>query len=443
MSRPLRVAVVGAGPAGLYAADFLTFDGDGSVLVDVVERLPVPFGLLRYGVAPDHLNIKAAGDTLMEVLERPDVSLYAHVAVGEDVTVEELRERYDAVIYALGASDDRSIGIPGEELPGSVSATSFVNWYNGHPEATPHDLSSVTAVAVVGVGNVAVDVARILLKDPAELSPTDVPGPVLAALQASTVTDVHVLGRRGPQHAKWTTKELRELGELAGVGVVVDDGALPEEPPEGSTPVTKRNLKVLSDWASREAAETPRRLHLHFGARPVEVLGSDRVEAVRLERTSPEGVGTGETWELPVQRVLRSVGYRSAGLPGVPFDGATSTIPTVDSRVVRDGAAAPGEYVVGWIKRGPVGILGTNRKDAEDAVESLRADAAGLLAVRPADPGGLGPLLAERGLEHVDVAGWRAVLEREGSHGVPDGRGRVKIADWDALLEAAGLKPRT
>ncbi|MCW2667466.1 MAG: hypothetical protein JWN57_2428 [Frankiales bacterium] len=442
MSRPLRVAVVGAGPAGLYAADFLTFDGDGSVLVDVVERLPVPFGLLRYGVAPDHLNIKAAGNTLMEVLERPDVSLYAHVAVGEDVTVQELRERYDAVVYALGASDDRSIGIPGEDLPGSVSATSFVNWYNGHPEATPHDLGDVTAVAVVGVGNVAVDVARILLKDPDELAPTDVPHPVLEALRASRVTDVHVLGRRGPQHAKWTTKELRELGELAGVGVVVDDGQLPAEPPEGSTPVAKRNLAVLRGWASREPFQTPRRLHLHFGARPVEVLGASRVEAVRLERTSPAGVGTGQTWELPVQRVLRSVGYRSAGLPGVPFDESTSTIPTEHSRVVRDGVARPGEYVVGWIKRGPVGILGTNRKDAEDAVASLQADAAELLAARPADPGGLAPLLAERGVEHVDVAGWRAVLELEEQHGVPDGRGRVKIAEWNALLAAAGVQPR-
>src|SRR5215203_2577879 len=294
-TRPLRVAVVGAGPAGLYAADYLTFDGDGSVRVDLIERLPVPFGLLRYGVAPDHLNIKAAGRTLMEVLERPDVELFANVGVGSEVSVDELRQHYDAVVYALGASDDRRIGIPGEDVPGSVSATSFVNWYNGHPEASPPDLTDATSVAVVGVGNVALDVARILLRDPEELSPTDVPQDVLNGLRASAVTDVHLLGRRGPQHAKFTTKELRELGELAGVAVVVDDGQLPAEPPEGATPVAKKNLAVLKTWADREPSAARRRLHLHFGARPVEILGDRRVTGMRLERTTADGVGSGET----------------------------------------------------------------------------------------------------------------------------------------------------
>jgi ferredoxin--NADP+ reductase len=432
------VAVIGAGPAGLYAADHLTFDDDGRVLVDVLERLPVPFGLLRYGVAPDHLNIKAAGRTLMEVLERPGVTLHANVEVGHDVTVEELRARYDAVVYALGASSDRRIGIPGEELPGSVSATSFVNWYNGHPEAGHPDLAGATSVAVVGVGNVALDVARILLRDAEELSPTDVPQDVLTALRGSTVTDVHLLGRRGPQHAKFTTKELRELGELAGVGVVVDDGCLPAEPPEGATPVTKRNLAVLAEWAARPATEHPRRLHLHFGARPVEVLGAARVEALRLERTSPDGVGTGETWELPVEAVLRSVGYRGTGLPGVPFDEVTCTIPTEDSRVVRDDVAPPGEYVAGWIKRGPTGILGTNRADARDAVDSLLADAPALLAARAEEPEGVGALLRERQVPTVDVDGWRSVLAAENAEGRPHGRGRVKIAEWKGLLRAAG-----
>ena len=435
--RPLRVAVVGAGPAGLYATDYLTFDGDGSVQVDLVERLPVPFGLLRYGVAPDHLNIKAAGRTLMEVLERPGVRLFANVEIGRDVTAEELRRRYDAVVYALGASDDRRIGIPGEDLPGSISATSFVNWYNGHPEADQPDLAGATAVAVVGVGNVALDVARILLRDPEELSPTDVPQHVLDGLRSSPVTDVHLLGRRGPQHAKFTTKELRELGELAGVGVVIDDGQLPAEPPEGATPTALKNLAVLTKWAAREPSTARRRLHLHFGARPVEVLGEDRVTGIRLERTSPEGAGTGETWELPVQAILRSVGYRSAGLPGVPFDASSCTIPTEDSRVVREGKAGPGEYVVGWIKRGPTGILGTNRADAQDAVDSLQADMPGMLADRPEDPGGIASLLDERGVRYVGVAGWQAVLAVEEEHGVPQGRGRVKIKDWEALLEAS------
>jgi ferredoxin--NADP+ reductase len=439
--RPLRVAVIGAGPAGLYAADYLTFDGDGSVRVDVIERLPVPFGLLRYGVAPDHLNIKAAGRALMEVLERPDVELFANVDVGRAVTLEELRERYDAIVYALGASGDRRVGIPGEDLPGSISATSFVNWYNGHPEASAPDLAGASTVAVVGVGNVALDVARILLRDAEELSPTDVPQPVLEDLRASAVTDVHLLGRRGPQHAKFTTKELRELGELAGVSVVVDDGQLPEEPPEGVTPVTTRNLAVLKAWAEREPSTARRRLHLHFGARPIEILGEERVTGLRLERTSAEGVGTGETWDLPAQAVLRSVGYRGAGLPGVPFDELTSTIPTEASRVVRDGAAGPGEYVVGWIKRGATGILGTNRADARDAVDSLRADMPVLLAGHAADPGGVGPLLTQRHEPVVGVAGWRAVLTAEDQEGGKHGRGRVKIQDWQDLLDAATQDP--
>jgi ferredoxin--NADP+ reductase len=438
----MRVAVVGAGPAGLYAADYLSFDQDGSTQVDLFERLPAPFGLLRYGVAPDHLNIKAAGRALMEVLQRDGVQLLAGVAVGEDVTVAELREHYDAVIYAVGASDDRRIGIPGEDLPGSISATSFVNWYNGHPEASGYDLSDAHLVAVVGVGNVALDVARMLLKDAEDLSPTDVPEPVLEALRRSSVTDVHVLGRRGPQHAKFTFKELRELGELPGTDVVVNAGSIPSEVPADATPATKRNLKILREWAAREPSASGRRLHLHFGARPAEVLGTGRVTGLRLERTDSEGVPTGATWELPVDRVFRSVGYRSTGLPGVPFDDATCTIPTESSRVVRDGVAAAGEYAVGWIKRGPTGILGSNRADAEDAVVSLRADQHELIAARTGAVDGVADLLRRRGVRVIDTAGWSAILEAEELHGVPHGRGRVKIHDWETLLGLGlGRKP--
>jgi len=436
--RPLRVAVVGAGPAGIYTADHLTASGDGTVLVDLLERLPVPFGLLRYGVAPDHVNIKSTGRALMQVLTRESVRLFAHVDVGRDVTVEELAQRYDVVVHAVGASDDKRIGIPGEDLPGSISATSYVAWYNGHPEGAPPDLAGARVVAVVGVGNVALDVARVLLRDAEELAPTDVPQDVLDTQRASPVTDVHLLGRRGPQHAKFSTKELRELGELAGVAVVVDDGQLPAEPPEGATPATLRNLAVLREWAARESSTARRRVHLHFGARPVEILGPDRVTGLRLERTSPEGVGTGETWVLPVEAVLRSVGYRGSVPPGVPFDDVTHTIPSQDSRVVRDGVAAPGEYVVGWIKRGATGVLGTNRSDAKDTVATVRADAPALLAARPVDPGGVVPLLEARGVAYVDLEGWLAVVEAERSHGTPHGRGgAVKISDWQQLLDAA------
>jgi ferredoxin--NADP+ reductase len=428
---PLRVAVVGAGPAGLYTADALTFDAEPAVEVDLLERLPVPFGLLRYGVAPDHLNIKAAGATLQEVLERDRVQLYCHVGIGTEVTVGELRERYDAVVYAVGASQDRRLDIPGEALPGSSSATQFVNWYNGHPEHEGLDVLDATSVAVVGIGNVALDVARLLLKDPEELLHTDVPQQVLEVLRASAVTDVHIVGRRGPEHAKFTPKELKELGELSGVDVVVDPAEIPVEDPDGAKPPTRRNLAVLREWAGRAGTGAPRRLHLHFGATPLEVLGEDHVTGLRLS-----------TGDLPCQLLLRSVGYRSLPLPDVPFDDETGTIPSESSRVVRDGEAAPGEYVVGWVRRGATGILGTNRSDAMDAVASLHEDIPLLLARRRQAPDGIAGLLSGRGLAHVDLQRWAAILDREGVHGAAHGRARVKIADLAGLLDAAGLGER-
>ncbi len=444
-SRPLRVAVVGAGPAGIYTADHLTAPprpGEepllpGGALVDLIERLPVPFGLLRYGVAPDHANIKATGRALGEVLARPAVRLFGNVEVGADLDVADLLAHYDAVVYALGASEDRALGIPGEELAGSMAARSFVDWYNGHPESAHPDLGRVESAAVVGVGNVAVDVARILLRDAEELTPTDVPQDVLEALRASRVGDVHLLGRRGPQHARFTTRELRELGDLAGVDVLVDDGQLPDEPPEGATPVTVRNLAVLRGWAARERTEAPRRLHLHFGARPVRVLGEDGVSGLQLERTAPDGSGTGETWALPVQAVLRAVGYRGTVPDGVPFDDSRAVIPTRDHRVLREGRIAPGEYAVGWAKRGPVGVIGTNRSDAKETVLALVADAPALASTRPHPPRGIADLLRARGVRHVDLEGWRQVVTAEARAGRRLGRAAVKISDWQELLDAA------
>jgi ferredoxin--NADP+ reductase len=429
---PLRVAVVGAGPAGLYTADALTFDSEPPVQVDLLERLPVPFGLLRYGVAPDHLNIKAAGDTLQEVLEREPVRLFCNVAIGTDVTVAELRERYDAVVYAIGASQDRRLDIPGEELPGSTSATAFVNWYNGHPEQAPLRAIEAHSVAVIGIGNVAIDVARILLKDPEQLVHTDIPQAVLEVLRTSAVTDVHIIGRRGPEHAKFTPKELKELGELADVDVVLDSGVIPADDPPGARPPVRRNLAVLREWASRESAGARKRLHLHFGAKPVAVLGSSAVTGLQLEVS-------GGTEEVPCQLVLRSIGYRSLPLPDVPFDPDSGTIPSDSSRVVRDGQAQPGEYVVGWVRRGATGILGTNRSDAMDAVASLHEDLPALRAGRAATVPGVDELLRERGIEHVDLERWAAILEREATHGTGHGRSRVKIAHLAELLEAAGL----
>jgi ferredoxin--NADP+ reductase len=429
---PLRVAVVGAGPAGLYTADALTFEADPPVQVDLLDRLPVPFGLLRYGVAPDHLNIKAAGDTLQEVLEREPVRLYCNVGVGTDIGVTELRQRYDAVVYAIGASQDRRLAIPGEELPGSSSATQFVNWYNGHPEQPLLDVLKAQSVAVIGIGNVAIDVARILLKDPDQLVHTDAPQAVLDVLRTSAVTDVHIVGRRGPADAKFTPKELKELGELDGVDVVISADAVPAEDPPGARPAVRRNLAVLREWAAREPTAARKRLHLHFGATPVAVLGAARVTALRLDTASGPH-------DLACQLVLRSIGYRSLPLPDVPFDEESGTIPSEHSRVIRAGRAAPGEYVVGWVRRGATGILGTNRSDAMDAVASLTEDVPALLAARTEAPRGVEQLLHDRGIEHVDLRRWAAIREREATHGEPHGRGRVKLARLAELLDAAGL----
>jgi ferredoxin--NADP+ reductase len=433
------VAVIGAGPAGIYTADALTHDDDGPAEVDLIERLPVPYGLLRYGVAPDHLKIKAVGEALRKILERPSVRLFANVAVGEDVTVDQLRDRYDAIIYCLGASADRSMGIAGEELPGSASATEFVSWYNGHPDRESHDLSEVRAVAVVGVGNVALDVARMLLVEPADLEPTDVTEDVLTVLRASAVTDVHIFGRRAAQHVKFTTKELRELGELTNVDVLVAGENLPDEVPADLTPMAKRNVAVFQEWSERTAEGRPRRLHMHFRARPAEVLGDDRVRALRLERTTADGGGTGELFDVPVDRVLRSVGYRAVPVPGVPFDSESHTVPTVDHRVLRDGEPSPGEYAVGWAKRGATGVLGTNRSDATETIRVVTADAAQLRARRVDEPPGVGDLLVDAGVRFVDKSRWLTILDVEAEEGAATGRGRVKLADWDRLLEAAGL----
>jgi ferredoxin--NADP+ reductase len=324
------------------------------------------------------------------------------------------------------------VGIAGEDLPGSTSATSFVNWYNGHPEQPALEVLDAQSVCVVGIGNVALDVARILLKDPEQLLHTDIPQPVLEVLRSSAVTDVHIVGRRGPEHAKFTPKELKELGELDGVDVLVDPAELAEDDPVGVRPPVKRNLAVLREWAARGQTGASRRLHLHFGATPTEVLGDEHVTGLRVQRA-------GGPQDLPCQLVLRSVGYRSLPLPDVPFDEDSGTIPSERSRVIRAGVAAPGEYVVGWVRRGATGILGTNRSDAMDAVESLREDLPALLAGRAAPPPGVGDLLHERGIEHVDLDRWTAILEREATHGAPHGRSRVKIAHLAELLEAAGL----
>ncbi|MFL6024192.1 MAG: FAD-dependent oxidoreductase [Marmoricola sp.] len=387
--RPFRVAVVGAGPAGLYTADGLTFDTD-DVRVDLIERLASPFGLLRFGVAPDHLAIRGAASALQEVLDRPAVRLFCNVEVGTTVSVETLRQRYDAVVYATGADADRTLGVLGEELAGSVSATELVKWYTGHPEAGGFDLSSTRSVVVVGAGNVALDVTRMLVKDPRALEGTDLPEDVLVALRRSAVSDVHILVRRGPEHARFSTKELREFDQLDGVDLVVDPGELGAVPTKGLSPVVRRNLTQFGEWAAEERTGAPRRVHFHFRTSTVAIEGDGAVSAVRASRAHS---GDAQEAVFAADLVVRAVGYRSRAIPGIPFAVDTHTIPHEDHRVLRGQEPSVGEYAVGWAKRGPTGVLGRSRSDADDTVGSIRADRDQLIARGP-DPGGAADLLS-------------------------------------------------
>jgi ferredoxin--NADP+ reductase len=484
----LRVAVVGSGPAGLYTAEALVkqaaaLPAPARVSVDVLDRLPTPYGLVRYGVAPDHKSIKSIATYLRRVLESQDVRFLGGVHFGDDVTREDLLGAYDAVVYATGAMRDRRLGITGEDLPGSYAATDFVNWYCGHPDM---DMEAFTldaeSVAVIGVGNVAVDVARILARDAEELAETDVPDPVLAALRASKVREVHMIGRRGPAQAKFTTKELRELGELPGVTVSVEPGEMDLDTYDasgGSATLAESdrrvrgNLVAMNQWLSATptvpgARDAGRRLRVRFWLRPVEILesSSGTVGGLRLERTrlTADGVfeGTGELEKLDAQMVLRSVGYQSVPLDGVPFDARSCTVPNSGGRVLDDaGAPLPGEYVAGWLKRGPTGVIGTNKADAAQTVRALLADLAGgpgegeaalprpgLLrfpGTAPAQDDSHSPLagvLAERGVLPVSYDEWLRIESAEADLAKSLGRGeRVKLPGRDAIWSVCRPRP--
>ncbi|MEU6805274.1 FAD-dependent oxidoreductase [Streptomyces neyagawaensis] len=441
----LHVAVVGSGPSGCYTAQSLV-QRDPDVLVDVLDRLPCPYGLVRYGVAPDHEKIKSLQNNLRTVLEDERVRFLGGVQVGpRGVPVARLRELYHAVVYCVGAATDRRLGIPGEDLRGSWSATEFVSWYSAHPDAVADGfvLGARTAV-VIGVGNVAVDVTRMLARGAAELSPTDMPQSALASLASSQVSRIHMVGRRGPSVARFTTKELRELGTLPDTQVTVNPVELEMDPdyvdPSALPAAQRRNIEVLRGWATAPAPSGRHRIRLRFFLRPVELLADgDRVCGVRLERTRPDGrgglVGTGRYEEIEAQLVLRSVGYRGVALDGLPFAPARGTVPHVAGRVVREGVATPGEYVAGWIKRGPTGVIGTNRPCAKETVTSLLEDAPALLRrAVPADP--LAALRAE-GVRPVEWSGWQAIERAEAELGASLGRGVVKLPDWESLLTAA------
>jgi ferredoxin--NADP+ reductase len=430
----LRVAIVGSGPAGFYAAGAL-LGGETPVEVDVFERLPTPWGLVRLGVAPDHPKLKTVSRAFEKIAERPGFRFLGNVEVGRDIEHADLTRLYDAVVYAVGAQTDRRLGIPGEDLPGSWPATEFVAWYNGHPDYPDlqFDLDVERAV-VIGVGNVALDVARMLALAPEELAPTDTADAAIAAICGASIKEIVVVGRRGPAQAAFTTPELIELGELAGADVIVDPADL--EGVVGTDTNSERNIEVLRGYAAREPSGKPKRVVLKFLSSPIAILGEDRVEGIELATNvldaDNRAVQTDERELLPCGIVFRSVGYRGVALPGVPFDEKSGTIPN------RGGRVEPGLYAAGWIKRGPTGVIGTNKKDATETVELLLEDAAaGRLPRREATAADVDALLDERGVRRVTYAGWQAIDEHERSAGDRLGRPRVKLCSWDDLLEAA------
>jgi ferredoxin--NADP+ reductase len=429
---PLRVAVVGSGPAGFYAAGAL-LSADVPAQVDMFERLPTPWGLVRLGVAPDHPKLKTVSKAFERIAERPGFRFLGNVEVGRDIAHDDLVRLYDAVVYAVGAQTDRRLGIPGEDLPGSWAATEFVAWYNAHPDYQGLDFDlNVERAVVIGVGNVALDVARMLALTPEELGPTDTADAAIAAICGASIREIVVVGRRGPAQAAFTTPELAELGELAGADVIVDPADL-----EGATPTgtnSERNLDVLREFAARAPSGKPKRVVLKFFRSPVAIHGVDRVESVELaenvldEDSRPVQTDVRET--LSCGLVFRSVGYRGVALPGVPFDERGGVIPNESGRV------APGVYVAGWIKRGPTGVIGTNKKDATETVERLLDD----LRAAPrksATAQDVDALLDERSVRRVVYAGWLAIDEAERGAGEPLGRPRVKLATWDELLAAS------
>ena len=451
MSAPLRVAVVGSGPAGFYAAGPLLAGGHE---VDMIERLPTPWGLVRLGVAPDHPQLKTVSRAFEKIAAQPGFRFLGNVEVGRDLTHEDLARLYDAVIYSYGAAADRRLGIPGEDLRGSWAATELVAWYNGHPDYQhlDFDLASAERVVVVGNGNVALDVARMLALTEEELAPTDATDESIEAIMGSGIREVVILGRRGPVQASWTSTELHEMGDLAGADIVVDPAELELDPASEAelaeaSNIVKRNMEILREFAAREPSGRPRRIVLRFRVSPVAILGDERVEGVELvhnelvldDRGSVRAQSTDERETLSCELVFRSVGYRGLPCPGLPFDEGSGTMPNEGGRVLGDdGAALPGVYCAGWIKRGPTGVIGTNKKDAAETVEALLIDAEeGRIGGRAAPAEAVLDTLAERDVEVVVYAGWEAIDAGERAAGEPQGRPRIKLTSWDGLLDAA------
>ncbi|MGW6914107.1 FAD-dependent oxidoreductase [Kitasatospora sp. NPDC054939] len=453
MTRPIRVAIVGAGPAGIYAADALLKSDaarEPGVSIDLFERMPAPFGLIRYGVAPDHPRIKGIVTALHQVLDKPQIRLFGNVDYPNDLALDDLHRFYDAVVFSTGAMADRALDVPGIRLEGSYGAADFVSWYDGHPDVPRTWPLEAEQVAVLGVGNVALDVARVLAKTADELLPTEIPPNVYDGLKQNRAVDVHVFGRRGPAQAKFSPMELRELDHSPTIEVVVDPEDI--EYDDGSIATRRGNKQAdmvaatLENWAIRDPGTRPHRIFLHFFESPVEVLGEDgRVVGLRTERTELDGTGnvrgTGRFRDWDVQAVYRAVGYYSDELPKLPFDPVSGTVPNEAGRVLAaDGSHQEAAYVTGWIKRGPVGLIGHTKGDANETVACLLADhAAGRLpgAVEP-DPEAVTAHLEQRGTRYTTWDGWKLLDAHERALGAAEDRERVKVVERADMLRHSG-----
>jgi ferredoxin--NADP+ reductase len=439
----IRVAIVGGGPAGIYAADILT-KSEADVSVDILERLPAPFGLVRYGVAPDHPRIKEIVKALDRVLAKDEIRFLGNVTYGVDVKLDDLREFYDAIVFSTGAKADRELGIPGEEH--SIGAADFVSWYDAHPDDAPTwDFEGATSVAVLGVGNVALDVARVLAKTAEEMLVTDIPVQVYEGLKAKQITDVHVFARRGPAYAKFSPLELRELNHSPNVEVIVHPEGFDVDA-HGMEHIAKHKaqkmvLDTLANWVGRDEVGKPHRIHLHFAEAPAEIVASDgTVTAIRTERThSPHAdgnvEGTGEITEWPVGQVYRAIGYKSEALPGLPWDARKAVIPNDGGKVLDlDGNPIPGLFTTGWIKRGPVGLIGHTKSDAAETVGHLLATTTETATQR--SPEAVDAYFAERGVNVFTHEHWVKLDAYEIATGESQERVRVKVATREEMLEA-------
>ena len=445
----LRLAIVGAGPAGIYAADLLIKSEirDFEVSIDLFDLLPAPYGLVRYGVAPDHPRIKGIIKALYEVLDRGDIRFFGNVVYGKDITLDDLKMHYNAVIFATGAIQDAELNIPGVELEGSLGAASFVNWYDAHPDFERSWDLSAKEVAVIGNGNVALDVARVLVKSPAQMLETDIPENVYKGLLDSNATDVHVFGRRGPAQVKFSPLELREAVHVDGVDTIVHDEDFQYD--EGSTKQIESNnqtrvmVKTLEELRTKQQTGAAKRLHLHFFSSPVEIIGENgRVKALKIERTKLDGnggvVATGQFREIPVQAVYRAVGYFGSELSEIPFDSKAGVIPNDKGRVLDSaGKHIQGVYATGWIKRGPVGLIGHTKSDAIETIAQIIEDKPTWWTPGSPEEAAIVALMDSRGVEYVGWPEWLKIDAEEKRLGQTQQRERIKLVEREDFLEIA------